>query len=263
MRYQTRGPDKGQCSGCGVHGKLTEDHTPPKSVPRIGQADLMRLAEAINAEVLPKTSRYFQNGVKFKSMCDLCNNVRLGVDYDPHLAALANSLDGHLRQALFAPFHSQINLNRALRSVAGHMLAQRIEAYRDSAVREMLCTFFLDQKSVLPSDWYAYAWAFPYKPTIYVDAAVAMFRATSNEPVLFAELKFYPIAFMFTQSTTPGDLYPITRLDELLTCDIDDTCSIDLNINGLPPMMWPEAPVDKESFILHGDGSLYSIPRKP
>lgn len=35
MRIQTRGRDGGPCNLCGAVARLTEDHIPPKGVPRV------------------------------------------------------------------------------------------------------------------------------------------------------------------------------------------------------------------------------------
>ncbi len=223
----------------------------------------MRLAEAINAEVLPNTSRYFQGGVKFRSICATCNNELLGAEYDPHLIALTTQLDLHLKKFQVNSFRFDVKLNRVLKAIAGHILAQRIDGYRCSSVRDVLCTYFNSRGEILPAEWRAYMWTYPYKPTICTDGAVAMFRAVSKEPVLFGTMKFFPIAFMFCNSDVPERLYPITRLDDKLTDQIDHVVSLSVNVVGIPPLGWPETPVDQSSLILHGDGSLYAVPRNP
>ena len=260
-RFQTRGPQFGICSACGNSGKLSEDHTPPKSVPRIGQAALMRLAEAINATTLPSTSRHFQNGVKFRSLCENCNSVKLGGEYDPHLVGLTKTIDLHLQRSLLTPFRADANVNRVLRSIAGHLLAQKIEAFRTNVLRDVLSTFFLDPTAVLPTDWHAYAWIYPYKPQVVIDGAVIAHVSDYKAPTFFGEMKFYPLAVLFSEGPFHLSGYSATQLDNLLTSNINDTVSLNLSITGLPPQPWPEAPVNPGSAILHGDGSNYAVPR--
>lgn len=59
MRLETRGPEIGPCNICGKIAKLTEDHIPPKGVPRVGQAYATSLVAALGAQKVGKGSRLF------------------------------------------------------------------------------------------------------------------------------------------------------------------------------------------------------------
>ena len=142
-------------------------------------------------------------------------------------------------------------------------MAQKIESYRSSVLRDVLTSFFLDQTAMLPDEWRAYAWIYPYRPQVVIDGAVIGNVSGSNPPMLFGEMKFYPLAVLFSEGDFDCKSYAVTRIDSLLSSNIDDAVTLNIGISGVPPHPWPEAPVDQGSVILHGDGSNYALPRWP
>jgi len=80
-KYKTRGPKKGICNICGEYGKLTEDHTSPKESATITQVEMHHIVGILSAEKPGSRVRVSQNGVKFRSLCNRCNNSLLGGAY--------------------------------------------------------------------------------------------------------------------------------------------------------------------------------------
>jgi hypothetical protein len=82
-KIATRGSKTGICNICGMHGKLTEDHTPPKGSIKIGQVELQHIVNYLSNEKPASKGRLLQNGVKYRTLCSSCNNTYLGAKYDP------------------------------------------------------------------------------------------------------------------------------------------------------------------------------------
>ena len=74
----TRGPRVGRCNICGKLGNLTEDHVPPKgsiTPEKVGVRSLVQTMKAVDSRI----GQLFQNGVKFRTLCSTCNNVKLEI----------------------------------------------------------------------------------------------------------------------------------------------------------------------------------------
>ena len=68
-RLQTRGAKNGICNICGADGPLTEDHIPPKGVSRLQRADMISFLTLFGGPHPSKTSRFTQDGMKYRTLC--------------------------------------------------------------------------------------------------------------------------------------------------------------------------------------------------
>lgn len=263
MRIETRGPENGICNICGLNRKLTDDHIPPKGVPRVGQAYLMDLIEFMGAERPKKSKRLFQSGVKYRSICANCNNKRLGSDYDPELISFTTQIATQLGSRLFLPISVHSRQNRLARSVVGHLLAYGVGIHRRGKVINDLTDYFLDETAAFPSSLGLYYWLYPYNDQVATNGAAGFFDfRTQNEPMFFMLIKFFPISFLITQGELPAISYNVERLDASLTSTIDDTVDVTVNLTQIPPRRWPEAP-DDNGVVMHIKGATGAIRRAP
>jgi len=258
MRIETRGPERGICNLCGKEAKLTEDHIPPKQVPRVGQSELMHLIDYMQVEPAnqsKQTRRFFQRGVKFRSICGHCNNERLGARYDPELISFTHQIAGALHQRLFLPIDADVRINRLARSVVGHQLAHGLGTHRRGEVIDQLTDYFLDESVPFPANLHFYCWLYPYNDQVVANAAVGYFDfAVHQHPVFFLLQKYFPVGFLITQGELPPTAYEIVQLDTALDGNIDAPARVRLPLNIPPPHRWPEAP-GENGAIMHTQGA--------
>jgi hypothetical protein len=165
LLIETRGPKSGKCNICGAIGKLTEDHTPPKGCTKIKKVDLHHIIEHLNAAAPRSKGRLSQNGVKYRTLCGVCNNQRLGLEYDPEFIAFVNRIADYLKTNIQLPsvMHVTAKPQRVMRSLLGHMCAQGVNRYDKGKITNPITEYFQDSSKPLPSEIKIYYWPFPYK----------------------------------------------------------------------------------------------------
>lgn len=263
MRMETRGPERGICNICGEMGKLTEDHIPPKGVPRVGQVYLSNLVESLGAEKAGKGSRLFQNGVKYRSICRVCNGDLLGAAYDPHLISFCRAVETTFRERLYLPQDFEVKQNRLFRSVIGHLLAHGVGLHRTGPFPSSKTDYFLDPKMSFPSDLRLYCWVYPYQRQVISRWMASIFDTRySGESFIFSIAKFFPVAWLCSSAELPPYIQPgVVRVDSLATGDLDDTAVITLSPSNVPRPTWPEAPGDNGAVFLNRRGTV-ATPRR-
>lgn len=258
-RFETRGPEVGICNLCGAYGPLTDDHIPPKGVPRVGQAYLMELVDLLGAHRPTRGARLFQSGVKYRSICRACNNERLGGRYDPALVRFCQDIHAAMGQRLYVPIDLTAPLNRIVRGVVGHLLAHDVGSYRRGEVLAQLTDYFNNDRARFPERLQLHAWLYPYNDQVITKAAAGFFDFRYQQsPLLFLLIKFYPVGFLITDGALPPIPWLATRLDPMLSPDIDEVHDIRLATSGLPPHRWPEAPGDNGA-IMHTQGAAGAV----
>lgn len=258
----TRGPKTGTCNICGVHGKLTEDHTPPKGCIRIGQVEMHHVVEHLAAERSAVKGRLSQNGVKYRTLCAECNNRFLGTEYDPVFIDFVNTIGQVLRSRLELPNPIRINTKpqRVMRSLLGHLAAQGVDRYKKGGITEPLRDYFLNPAEPLPSSLNIYCWPFPFNDHIMArDCSITDLKV--GKPVAIWFLKFFPIAFLVTINEPPGYTFHATELSTWRSLEIDGECEIPLEIKSIQHQRWPEAPT-KTSIIMYGQEAIVSFNRE-
>lgn len=258
-RFETRGPEVGTCNLCGAHARLTDDHIPPKGVPRVGQAHLMELVDMLGADRPTRGARLFQSGVKYRSICRTCNNERLGGRCDPALVQFCQAIHAALGQRLYLPIDVTTPLNRVVRGIVGHLLAHDVQTYRRGEVLAALTDYFNEDSAPFPERLQLHAWLYPYNDQVITKAAAGFFDFRYQQSaLLFLLIKFYPVGFLITDGVLPPVPWHASRLDPLLTPAIDDVRLVRLSASALPPHRWPEAPSD-HGAIIHTRGAAGAL----
>jgi len=255
MRLETRGPEIGPCNICGKIGKLTEDHIPPKGVPRVGQAYATSLVAALGAEKVGKGSRLFQSGVKYRSICRACNGDLLGAAYDPHLIKFCRDVDVAFRNRLYLPQDFELLPNRVFRSVVGHLLAHGVGLHRKGPLPAAKSDYFLAPSQAFPAELRLYCWLYPYHRQVMGRWMSRIFDNRWKEtPFVFSIAKYFPVAWLCASGDLPPYIPPgVVRVDTLSTGSIDDLATITLNPSDVPPPDWPEAPGDNGIVFLNSE----------
>ena len=123
-------------------------------------------------ELTHYNSREFQNGLKFRSLCNDCNNRLLGKEYDPYLIDFSKKVSDIAGLAFNHNFSlpDQISINiytqRVLRSILGHLLAADIREDMNTPVtnspyHNILRKYVLDPSESAPEELNVYYWLYP------------------------------------------------------------------------------------------------------
>jgi len=261
MRVVTRGPKVGPCNICGTTGPLTEDHIPPKGASRLSQVAMMNIVDLLSVQRPNKSTRYSQDGVKYRTLCKKCNNERLGRGYDPTLIALVNDVRAYLNSTLHLPtqLRAKTKPNRLVRCVVGHLLAHGVGEHRAGTMIDRLTDYFLDESLSFPEELKLYYWVYPYNDQVTIKGAAHSVRYWDSFAV-FMLLKFFPLSFFFVLDEPANWRIPFGRLDTMLTKSIDDEAEITIDFTNFPQQRWPEAP-GESGMVMHGDGATGAIPR--
>ena len=222
----------------------------------------MTLGDLLSVEGPKRSTRYSQDGVKYRTLCKCCNTKKLGSRYDPTLVALSKVVSAYVQSALHLPNSMQIETkpNRLVRSIVGHLLALGVGEHRNGKAIERLTDYFLDETIAFPEEVKLYYWLYPYNDQVTIKNSAGISLDMNSFAVIML-LKFFPISFLLVIDEPPTWHIPVRRLNSMLSTDIDVDATILVDFIGLPPRRWPEAP-SKTGIVMHGDGATGAIPRK-
>lgn len=260
----TRGPKLGTCNICGTNGALTEDHTPPKGSVRLTQVELKHIVEILAVEPPGNRGRISQNGVKYRTLCASCNNDALGLQYDPEFIRFVNNVGTIVKSELTLPrvMNVQAKPQKVIRSLIGHLMAQRIDGFKKGPHTEDLRDWFLDESRPVPDYMKVHYWVYPYKAQILARDAVMRIIA-SPDTAYFWLMKFFPIAFLVIWDAPSGYNFPNLRdFDSFRNIQPDDEVDIPIDLTDLPHERWPEAPEDNR-ICAFGSGAIGVTEKKP
>lgn len=257
----TRGPKEGYCNICDSFGKLTEDHVPPKGTLRFPQVDLLHIVELLRAEkpVGKHKSRRMQSGVKFRSLCQRCNNELLGARYDPALIKFSNSVSLLLKGAVVVPEVALVEVTpgAVARSVLGHLLAVGIERRERTPLLQEAIDFFLDDTLPMPAGLDVHYWVYPYRRQIAIRDA-GLLLTFKSDPLAFWCLKYFPLAFLLTWNEKRRRIRLSSLKDYMLNAGMHSV-RIPVPLREIVPQSWPEAPTD-EGAVFYGAGAVGALP---
>jgi hypothetical protein len=268
QRINTRGPPYGQCNICGIFGKLTEDHTPPKSCGGITAAELRSLHDKLAAEGEQSSApRHFQGGVCYRTLCGRCNGL-LGTDYDPALASMCAQVREIAKSSLRLPQEVRLEIapDAVMRSVLGHLAAQGVGRYLKGELTEPLRDYILDSARPLPPSLRVHYWLYPHRRQVLIRDAALLYLRT-RAVFAFWLMKFFPVAFFVTINEPAQPVFQLRNLENYRDVPAAVVDHLYLPIRNLVPGVWPETPTD-ESVILYGPEAVVAEPvrrmgRKP
>lgn len=261
-RLETRGPEVGICNLCGQMQKLTEDHIPPKGVPRVGQVYLDRLSETLGAEKATRAARYFQRGVKYRSICAKCNNELLGKNLDPALIQFCKDAQEALVRNVYLPTDVRVQQNKLFCAVIGHLLAHGLGSFNAGPFSGRKREYFLSPDQSFPADLRLYYWVYPYQPQIVGRFLIRKEAVIGQDGVLFSVMKFFPIGWLCSLGDlNERDAAMVSRVDQLATSDIEDSTVLRVSPSLVPPSSWPEAP-GSNGMVLHNSLGTVARPRQ-
>lgn len=255
------------CNICGEKAKLTWDHVPPKCCNN-------QYSIKTNSWMsgLPKEKKYdkkYQNGIKFRSLCDKCNNDLLGVNYDKVLAEFTSQIMQIVKSSIVLPpvFNMSVKINRLCRAVCGHLLAAKNFYDDECIIDKELREYVLNMDKLPPEDMSLAYWIYPYTTICLMrDVNVQSLKGKYNFPEgTISIMNSFPVAYML--STSKEEKCGLFDLFKYCNSDIDAVVDIPVecgscyfpNTNHMRSYLWPCNISDKEdgaSFLLGYDKSM-------
>ena len=232
---------QGYCLICGVFGKLSWDHVPPKGSVSVTKTEQVHLTEIMGINPMPVKGVKSTNGSKFKTICSNCNSKYLGQNDGEvagvykHLTKLVSHHFTHLSNPhnhVTVPFNA-ISFCRAM---IGHVLSATTdeECKREpieSPYFTPLQNFVMGDDTAIDNTHDIYCWFYPHRH--HLSAKMFAFKNKENTCAI-SVLSFYPLAFSLTEKGK--GIYPSGATKVLLT---DKQMFIDLSSGHFPYSGFP------------------------
>ncbi|MCE8026264.1 hypothetical protein [Billgrantia aerodenitrificans] len=230
FRHTGKGLHQGFCVICGEYGKLTFDHVPPQGSITITKTEQHLISELSGINLEKKIKGVpSPNGSKFKTICQICNGVRVGSGDEEvkrvHKSISSQVADYYMGKSIYPLASVRFDASTYVRAMAGHILAatSSIECQKE----QVSSTFFDPLKShVIHKDnklfdtHDIYYWLYPYER--HLSAKLIGFHNNGVTSTL-SLLSFHPIAFMIAEkgkSTYPTQASKLEKDDKHFSIDI-------------------------------------------
>lgn len=256
-----------RCNLCLKRAQMTEDHLFPRGLVSPGQRQVKKMLHKIDPNYRGRQgTALVQNGLKASTLCADCNNRVLGSDLDPSLIAIHKAASAALQRVRYPVTGTldvfRINLNKAARAVAGHLLALDDKAWPRRPLERYLRRFVLQEGTGLHHSLRFHMWLYPYtRQGIFKDLHHVELDST-YDPLWVSAFKTYPLAFAFTTVIAN----PIYRLGGMLDLtefvNSGPEAQFDMRIKTRPLVdsNWPFAP-HRDGMIMAGEnGSIVTAP---
>lgn len=242
----------GDCRICLKYSKLTDDHVPPQGGTEIEAVEIQNALDFLTGRHDKPNYFISQNGVKFKTLCERCNNYELGKKFDPVLNKFAIDVGKFLNSKLYLPDKVEIETkpNSLIRAVLGHLLAAKTELDKsdfDSAVRG----FIFNENKPMPDNINIFYWVYPFRITVICrDFAMPVKRGRFDKLGYFNLIKYFPIGYLISDR---NDYEGLDSLNQFRRSKPSEVASIPVQLNFRKPWTWPEAP-EPDNFMILGKG---------
>lgn len=256
----------GRCSVCLKRQPLTQDHIFPQCISVPGQKRISDLLTAL-AISDKKSSRTHlaQNGLKKKTVCADCNNRILGTEYDPALKIFCDQVAVSLRNLVYYFGNrvevKEIQLNKVMRSVVGHILASDDYPSFKGKYFKALRRYLLDPTAMFPEDLRAYVWLYPGRDQAVLKNMM-IHRMSFPEPMWVNVYRTYPVGFAIC-SDIQHQLYKgMLEFSDKLTAEITQCFSLRFPSKVYVPLAWPETPAADGMVFMGRNSGQVATPYK-
>lgn len=190
-----------RCNICGKVSDLTWDHVPPKHCYNGYPVSLNDAFSNMPTET--SCQMRSQNGLKFRSICSECNNLRLGTNLDKELADFTSKISTVMTSSILLPEHiviHDVQINKVARAICGHMLAAKNFFDEKCLIDMELREFFLNSDKLPPKNLKLLYWMYPYRTIfIYRDWMVKGHRGGRSYPDdTISTVSAFPLAYVLT-----------------------------------------------------------------
>lgn len=268
-RVLIKGPEIGFCVICGEKGKLTKDHVPPKNCNNLSNYDLKAFLDFENSGGKGANS---QGGTHFRTLCQKCNNERLGLQYDPSLVDLSNEITllvmGTKNRIISLPefLYPFVKPQRLARSVIGHTLAaiavdETKKGLISAPIPNALRDYFLDDALPLPDRLDIYYWMYPSRRQVVIKGAGKISMFAGPDAVVGHIIKFLPLGFWLIWDKPNKFKANLNKLVPNKDMGLDEVHQMVVSLRDIPPLDFPEAPADHEAILLNANSISVGSPK--
>lgn len=251
----------GPCNICLKTTSLSWDHVPPKGGIDISPIEQETILYRLTSTESERRVAVSQNGNKYRTLCESCNNELLGANYDTILNDFAIGVGRFLNTTLDLPpiVHIETKPQKLIRAVLGHLLAAKVElddVILDKKMREIV----LDENMPIPEDIRVFYWIYPYKDIVVIrDIVLQDLCRTAKGPIFVNLLKYFPIAYLVSDSELYEEIDELTAYRDL---GPDETAEIPIRLDEIKHPDWPEAG-NEFTLIAGGRSFVSSIHARP
>ncbi len=233
MNYQKKKRNKqDRCNICGKMSDLTWDHVPPKSCYNSGSIKYNQLFEGIPSD---KYEGIFQSGIRFRSLCEYCNNNLLGANYDIEFLKFTSQVSQIIQSPIVLPqtLYFECNINKIARAVCGHLIAAKNE-YLDAPMFNELRNFVCDEMALPPSNRKLLFRIYPHS-TVVINQGFTIKNVLSREKLgnyplgVCSIISCYPTAYVLCDD---GGNSGLRDLFEFCTTNITDIVKFPIDIKS-------------------------------
>ena len=220
----------GFCLICGKHGRLSQDHVPPKGAITITKIEQRHIVEMVGVKATRVKGVTSPNGSKFKTICKECNNRHLGGN-DDEVARVCKSITEKVKEYFkfsnppYSIVHTKVNAKKFARAMVGHILAATsVEECKkepeESSYMQPLKDFVLGNDTAIENSHDIYYWFYPFNKHL---SAKCVSFSNDGDKALVSLLSFFPLAFMVTKKNEgiyPAHSHQLSLTDEILSLDL-------------------------------------------
>lgn len=247
-----------RCNICGAILPLSDEHIPPKSCGNKRKMVVYELfPELAEISNIKKRKRFIkQNGVSFKSICEGCNNARLGACFDKAFADFYNkSLLVAQSSSNFSCEIHDIATKEVVKCIFGKFLAMDSD-YNGSAMCEEMRNFIIND--IAPASMHLYVRYYPYD-SIYIarnHGVLPTEQSSYLSECLISVLYYKPLAFVLSDVQVDWkmsdliDMVKDGKTDLLFTSN----SAYNPNTNTILPKDWLLVPHD-DSYVVFTTGN--------
>ena len=274
MNYQKRKRNKrDRCNICGKTANLTWDHVPPRSCYN---NDLIKYNPLFKGIPNEKYEGIFQSGIRFRSLCESCNNNLLGARYDTEFLKLISKVNQLIQSPLILPetLRFECNINKIARAVCGHLIAAENE-YLDGPMFDELRNFVCDETALPPPNRKLLFRIYPHSTVIvnqgFLIQNVLSRKKLGNYPLgTCSMISCYPTAYVLCDdggNSGLRDLFEFCteNINDIVEFPIDTKSCFYANTSKFRHVLWP-CNIGDDSYsvdiMLGGDETIVGIQKK-
>jgi hypothetical protein len=246
--YGKRGP----CALCGYYSNLTENHVPPEAVgnfDRWNAQSFLTASAAVNRDLY--FGRRFSGGLRFRTICAECNN-RLGGTRDKAIIAFFNEVRKLVESRLIlrSIIHVSARPNHIYKGLLAHLVSANENGIPTAFDLEARDVFF-GKRELAWSSWNLFYWIYDAHELFLMRNAYYTTWHPTVEVKPLVLLKFYPLAFMFTQEPL---FMGFPNLKTFLRARDDEEVEIPLDLSRRDKHpFWPATATPNNIILLGGD----------
>ena len=235
-----------ECNICLQVKQLSWDHVPPKSGIVLTAVEIDYVFKLL-ANRENKKTHISQNGVKYRTICSDCNS-KIGSEYDPILNGFNEEVSRFLNSKLVLPRFTIIKTKpvRLIKAILAHIISAK-KAIDEVTFDESVRKFIFSEIHTIPDDINIFFWVYPYDNSIIMrDFMIPQVPGDFQTFTFCHLLKYFPIAFIITQSPAFRGLESLTKYKHY---GIDQEADIRIDLNSVEDYDWPERINESNIFI--------------